>query len=258
MRTALGIGLAAVVWLGMPDSASAFVLHTTAAGVPLHWGVDTISMVADASFADLDPGARAAARGAFAAWEGVSGAQRPQIDVVDGPADEVGYRVGEHNQSTIRYAPGGFALAGETLAITVLTFDATGTILDADIVVNGRPGRAFGVLEDEEEETSDVFDLQNVLAHEAGHLLGLAHNNADPALTMYYEIQPGETSKRHLHPDDEQGLRALYPETAEPIATVPSCAASGPQGSAPSWATALLGLAVAGAARVRRRAVAAR
>jgi hypothetical protein len=255
MRKALGVGIAVAAWLGMPASADAFVLHTTTGGAPLRWGVDAVTMIADASFNALDPGADAAARAAFAAWDSVAGAQHPALSVVDGAVDDVGYRVGEQNQSTIRYAPAGFALAGDTLAITVLTFDAAGTILDADIVVNGRPGRAFRVLgDDDEDETSDAFDLQDVLTHEAGHLFGLAHNNADPSVTMYFEIQPGETSKRHLANDDEQGLRALYPETAGATPMAASCAASaGPRGSAPGGAVAAaLGLAAAGLARARR------
>jgi hypothetical protein len=163
--------------------------------------------------------------------------------------DDVGYRVGDANQNTLRYVPDGFAPAGAALAITVLTFDAAGRLLDADIIVNGYPRRRFAVLPGDED--SNTFDLQDVLTHEAGHFFGLAHNSADAAVTMFPNIDPCEISKRELHEDDVRGLRAVYP----PVLPGVSCAASNGAGPAPRWlpmAVAALGMSLARRARARR------
>ena len=43
-----------------------------------------------------------------------------------------------------------------------------------------------------------AFDVESVALHELGHSLGLAHNNADPAIVMYYAFGSGQI-KRSLH-----------------------------------------------------------
>jgi hypothetical protein len=123
---------------------------------------------------------------------------------------------------------------------------ADGTILDADIELNGvyftftttpmtatpRPG-------------TTIADLENTLTHELGHVQGLAHTCWDhvrdaPPLddqgqmipdcngpvpdairmtTMFpYASMPGETSKRHLSDDDVRGICEIYPASAPPPA----------------------------------------
>ena len=47
---------------------------------------------------------------------------------------------------------------------------------------------------------SDKFDVENVVAHEFGHVAGLGHGRApkDGCLTMYRFADEGETQKRSL------------------------------------------------------------
>ena len=54
-----------------------------------------------------------------------------------------------------------------------------------------------------------THDLQNMLAHEFGHALGLGHS-AELEATMAPTAPPGEISKRDLHTDDIQGFVYLY------------------------------------------------
>ena len=54
-----------------------------------------------------------------------------------------------------------------------------------------------------------THDLQNMLAHEFGHALGLGHSMEMEA-TMAPTAPPGETSKRDLHNDDIEGFVYLY------------------------------------------------
>lgn len=214
-----------------PGSAEAYVARRTDSGQPLHWDAGTITFVADASLAAIDPQALGAAVRAFATWNAVAGSGAPSVVVTEGAVDEIGYHPEGEHLNTLRYVPAGFAPARSALAITLLTFDESGKILDADIVISGGRSRGFALLpdhapedgesEDDEAEMKGKYDLQNVLTHEAGHVFGLAHNDADPDVTMYFSSARGETKKRDLTADDEDGLRTLYPEaTALPA----SCA----------------------------------
>ncbi|KAI5083771.1 hypothetical protein GOP47_0003514 [Adiantum capillus-veneris] len=56
-------------------------------------------------------------------------------------------------------------------------------------------------------EPQDI-DLQSVVIHEIGHLLGLAHSPVEDAI-MYPSIAPGQV-KLQLQADDIQGAQALY------------------------------------------------
>lgn len=93
------------------------------------------------------------------------------------------------------------------LAVTHVWSDSDGTIIHFDIEVN-----VDGV----EWTTSGEdgkHDLQNSMAHEFGHALGLEHSD-DSEATMAATTSEGETAKRDLHPDDVLGVVSLYPEQA--------------------------------------------
>ena len=56
---------------------------------------------------------------------------------------------------------------------------------------------------------SNRYDVENVLAHELGHSLGLNHSNVSGA-TMVQGSSMGMTSKRSLETDDKDGAKAIY------------------------------------------------
>ncbi|NUP07662.1 MAG: matrixin family metalloprotease [Polyangiaceae bacterium] len=91
------------------------------------------------------------------------------------------------------------------LAKTTVTFnDETGEILDADIEVN-HANNNFTI--------SDMvieYDLQAILTHEIGHLIGLDHS-PDFSATMYAGYEPGTTDQRSLEPDDVFAVCDAYP-----------------------------------------------
>ncbi len=101
-------------------------------------------------------------------------------------------------------ASGYFAGASGIVAITPVTFFTSGEIIDADVLFNGKnfafttsgqPGR---------------FDVQDIAAHELGHLIGLDHSGVCGA-TMYPYVDSTVILHRSLALDDERGARSIYP-----------------------------------------------
>ncbi|MET0413258.1 MAG: matrixin family metalloprotease, partial [Polyangiaceae bacterium] len=123
---------------------------------------------------------------------------------------------------------------------------------DADIILNGE--HKFGIFdEDPEHETQNVYDLQNVLTHELGHLLGLGEDYEDEYATMYAFSQPGETIKRDLEPVDVDSVVSLYIEPIDNSSAGCGGATIAAQNSE-AWLWTALGLLGVGAV-MRRRSV---
>lgn len=98
------------------------------------------------------------------------------------------------------------------LAITNMRYNRkTGHILGADLLLNG--AHDFQVCADEGCDEA-VTDLLNVVTHEAGHFLGLAHSNVEGS-TMWWNADAADTDKRSLEQDDIQGLCAIYGPNAK-------------------------------------------
>jgi Matrixin len=188
---------------------------------------------------------------AATAWQNAPGIL-PTLVVQRGPDDPIGYRRNGKNKNTVRFAPDGDPLANGALAITVITFDAHAReILDADVVLNGEHGFAF-FDHDARNEGMSTYDLQNVLTHELGHLLGLGEDMTDIDATMYAFSQPGETGKRDLEVVDKDSIASLYSEEFDPEVQggCGGAAIAGYQGEA--WVWAALGLGALGFATRRR------
>ncbi len=98
------------------------------------------------------------------------------------------------------YFPGGTGI----VALTPVWFTSGGTITDADILFNGSSFEftTSGVL--------NRFDVQDVGAHELGHLLGLDHTGWAGA-TMYPYVDPVVILHRSLSQDEHGGMRDAYP-----------------------------------------------
>jgi hypothetical protein len=135
----------------------------------------------------------------------------------DGTCCRPGYEPDWSNTNCIAWReddwPSDYPAAG--LALTTLTYDAsTGAILDADIELNGHDYR-FGT-----DCSAEVVDVQSVIAHEAGHVLGLDHS-AVVSATMRVSSGPGDCTLRDLAPDDVQGVTSIYPMVEDPGQCLP-------------------------------------
>jgi hypothetical protein len=151
------------------------------------------------------------------AWESVECSGVPfgidiEILAAESTCTDVLYRDDGANVNTLLFVPDWTERDYDPAAFAVTTVwhrRSTGEILDVDMEVNEDRGPfgvcpAVGCLDDR------VVDLQNVLTHELGHYLGLAHST-DPDATMYASAVAGETIKRDLSPDDVAGLCTIYP-----------------------------------------------
>ena len=123
--------------------------------------------------------------------------------------------------------------APSATAATTVFAGADGRIVDGDTQLNTL---TFGwAVLDAQGNPSDKQDLQSVLTHEIGHLIGLAHPcwsgigehavddagnevpdcyQAPPAIaddTMYPTINPGDISRRVLSPEAVRAVCTLYP-----------------------------------------------
>jgi hypothetical protein len=118
---------------------------------------------------------------------------------------------------------------------------STGEIVDADMEVNAVNVFWADLVQNPSLATGSTADFQNMLTHELGHVIGLAHscyiasdgptrltdNQGQPELdcaspdlpatvadaTMFPSVSMSDTSRRELTPDDAQGACDIYPSS---------------------------------------------
>ena len=98
------------------------------------------------------------------------------------------------------------SLGSGVLAATFLTSDASGNLVDVDIVFSRDVAFSTSGTVD-----AGSYDLESVATHEAGHFLGLEHSGLARA-TMVPFTDRGEGQQRTPSEDDRIGASLLYPE----------------------------------------------
>jgi len=201
-----------------PNSAGCFTV-----GFPLWWASNcvTVDVQADGSASqNIDyETAEASVSRAFAAWNDVScSGGKPSIAVkVQGPitCDASEYNQDRGNANIVVFRDEWPYVGGEdALGLTRVRFNPdTGEIYDSDIEVNTvTEPLSVG------DPIGNAVDLDSLLTHEAGHLLGLGHSLEDGA-TMNPGYNLGSIALRSLTTDDVTGLCSIYPPTRKPSST---------------------------------------
>jgi hypothetical protein len=251
-----GVTCAAIVLACVATpTANAYVPYRTTQGAAFHWAQTRVSLRA---FLDGLPGLTAeeatnAVSNAAAAWDAAGNAcsflslqvehsaGRGPIEALD-CVNSITYQTGDWcHRSTDDTCPL-HVYPPEARAVTsVYVSRATGQILEADIELNAFD---FSWADLALHPSMTAQDLQDVLTHEFGHLIGLDSTCREPAApptatlddqgqpvpacdvapqavrdtTMFDVFSPGETNKRTLEDDDRNGLCATYPRDAGPAA----------------------------------------
>lgn len=191
-------------------------------GIKLAWKQRCVSYtVVPSTELDLDlDEVRATVERSFQSWMDVSCPEPAgPLPITFGQTEEVGAcDLGEYN----RFGPNANTIAfisdwesrgrdyvDDAYGVTLVWHNPnTGEILDADIHINLtlEPVEICG-----EQCDGRYVDLENVVTHEVGHFLGLAHSEF-PDATMYRDAPVAQVAKRSLWTDDVDGACAIYGE----------------------------------------------
>jgi Matrixin len=217
-RAFAGVFAAALV-TATASTAVAFQLKHTTSGLDVRWNAPSVNFVVDPALNESVAGGSDAVASAAQGWSGGGGA--PFLSTTVGP---VGASPAVDGQNSVLYLHG-YEPAGGALAITIVSYaEATGFIVDTDIVVNA--DHAFAVLSAAARASpnsplvsteggsvtspSQVFDLTHVSAHEVGHALALADEPNNEAALMYPYTRAGDASVRAPGSDDSDGIQQAY------------------------------------------------
>ena len=183
----------------LPSLAWCYSLKKTDDGVPLRWPEGAVPYAID-EHGSLDVFGRSelgAVRAAMSTWNAIPGARVRLLAApsTDDPPARVTWWQDWDDQV-------------DALAVTVVTYDVeTGDIVDAEIRINDE---VEWTIADSRSVDGQRYDVQNTIAHEVGHLMGLAHSEADEQATMFPTSAPWEVIKRDLASDDLAGFAHLY------------------------------------------------
>ena len=225
-------GAFALAAFGTPD-ANAYVVKKTSKGELVHWESRTVDYTFDPAIDADIPDAVSATSQTMLSWSGTVGTPdlqgHPANTVVSAPTSP-----GFDQKNGVFYMANGYVPAGKALAITVLTYDnASGRILDADIIVNGsykfavlknaaevaeekrgagaHPSNTDGITHTDDGTSLDtVYDLHHVVSHELGHSLGMNDEMERKDALMYRYSSPNDATLRAPASDDIAGLAELY------------------------------------------------
>lgn len=206
------LSLCALALTSSAASAHVRLLHPSN-GNPLRWSApQAVSLVIQAQgSSDLGPLEHLPAlRNAIGAWNAVEGTPWTLVEN-DSPSQMNRSDWGSNSLHMLLFdedgSSGYFPQGSGLVALTLVWFSGSGTILDADVLFNGR---------DHSFSTSGAawhFDVQDVATHELGHLAGLDHSGVAGA-TLYPYVDPAEVLHRSLSLDEAQALRSIYPQAA--------------------------------------------
>lgn len=192
-KTIFALAIATVIVMASADPAMAYVLlspRRTWASTPVSVPVYSVgnSTINDGS------GGVTAVAGAVKAWGMVSSGSTNQ-QAVRGQAP-----------ATIMLNTNGRICTGSCLAATLTGYYSGNTIYDADVYTNTRYSFTSSK---ETDGCSGEFDIDGIMVHEVGHVIGIGHSNVSGA-TMYPTVSSCNFNNRTLENDDIAAKNDLY------------------------------------------------
>lgn len=124
------------------------------------------------------------------------------------PSTEVGFDQDNWNSNInlVVFVESNWPHESSAIALTTTTYNLdAGDIVDTDVEFNGQNFEF-----DDGSGPTTRMDIQNTMAHEAGHMMGLDHSTNQDA-TMFATADQGETLKRTLSDDDSDAICFVYP-----------------------------------------------
>jgi hypothetical protein len=192
-KTILALAIAVVIVAASADPAMAYVLlspRRTWASTPVNVPVYSAgnSTINDGS------GGVVAVVGAIKAWGIVTSASTNSA-AVRGQAP-----------ATITLNSNGRICTGSCLAATLTGYYSGNTITDADIYTNTKYKYTSSK---ETDGCSAEYDIDGIMVHEVGHVIGIGHSNVSGA-TMYPTVSACNFNNRTLEADDLAAKNDLY------------------------------------------------
>ena len=191
-KTILALAICTLLVAAAADSAYGYVLlsprrtwASTPVSVPVY-------QVGNSSITDGDGGVTAVV-GAVKAWGMVNSSSTSQ-QAVRGSAP-----------ATIMLNNNGKICNGSCLAATLTGYYSGNTIYDADVYTN----TSVALYSSGESGCSAEYDINGIMAHEVGHVIGIGHSNVSGA-TMYPSVSACNTGNRSLATDDVNAKNDLY------------------------------------------------
>ena len=185
-------------------AATQAYIRITLGGKTLNWSSNTISYnIHTAGSDDISDNSHIPAiEHAFQSWSDVSGSNINLVrgaDTASGSTGGSGHTITFDETNSSGFFPSGSGI----VAITPINYMlADGRITDADILFNGNQ---FSFSTD---QTPGTFDVQDILAHEVGHFIGLDHSPVVSG-TMWPYVSQTQWLHRSLSQDDEAGAIAV-------------------------------------------------
>lgn len=192
-QTILSLAIATIIVAAVAEPAMAYVLlspRRTWASTPVTVRVYTTG---NSSINDGSGGVTAVV-GAIKAW-GIISSSTTTSKAVRGSAP-----------ATIMLNENGHICTGSCLAATLTGYYSGSTINDADIYTNQR----FNYTSSKETDgCSGEYDIDGIMVHEVGHVIGIGHSNVSGA-TMYPTVAACNFNNRTLESDDLAAKNDLY------------------------------------------------
>jgi hypothetical protein len=192
-QTILALAIATVIVMASADPAMAYVLlspRRSWASTPVNVPVYSVgnSTINDGS------GGVVATVAAVKAWGMVTSSATNQ-QAVRGQAP-----------ATIMLNNNGRICNGSCLAATLIGYYSGSTINDADVYTNTKYKFTSSL---ETDGCASEFDINGIMVHEVGHVIGIGHSNVAGA-TMYPTVSSCNFNNRTLEADDLAAKNDLY------------------------------------------------